>query len=307
VSEAAQEWLPQAAQLRDELAREGAPAFGVVDGARAKGAAVMFAHLKIPHASLFRNSDDQDLERIGPYLVLPPLEHDPLTLFIASEGLLEATTFFITAAGPEAVRTHLRRYLKVLDSEGRRRFFRFYDPRVLTPFLGAATPLERARFFGPFTAILALDPAPETPARLLRRWQAPAGISVDRYPDINQPLRLTPEVEKALGEDMLDRYVARVIRYLRDEHPVQTSAMDDAALAAVLAKARQMGAELRLTAGRDISLLAEIALLGIEQPTRAELEKHPWYGRPKALSAWRDKAVLLLRERMLNTAAGATS
>jgi hypothetical protein len=305
LSEESQEWLPQAGLLRDELAREGGPVYAVVDGARVKGAARMFAALRIPHASLFRDSGDDDLERIGPYLVLLRLEHDPLTLFIAAEGLLEASIFLATTAGPEALRTHLRRYMKVLDTAGRRRFFRFYDQRVLAPFLAAATPVEQARFFGPVAKILAAVPAPEQPGKLLRRWEAPPGIAVDNYPDINHPMRLTPELEQAFSKDMLDRYLERAIRYLRDEHMARTNGMADADLLALFGKAKLMGGELRVTAGRDITLLAEMALLGVESQTRAELEKHPWYNRSRALEAWRDKAVRLLRERAIATAAGA--
>jgi hypothetical protein len=48
-----------------------------------------------------------------------------------------------------AVRTHLRRFLKVRGVDKRVYFLRFYDPRVLPAFLSSCNDSELAGFFGP--------------------------------------------------------------------------------------------------------------------------------------------------------------
>ncbi len=52
----------------------------------------------------------------------------------------------------DALRGHFRRLHVVEDPDGRRMYFRFYDPRVLRTYLKTASREERAELFGPVTA-----------------------------------------------------------------------------------------------------------------------------------------------------------
>jgi len=52
-------------------------------------------------------------------------------------------------AGLKELQEHFRRYLQVQDSEGKKLFFRFYDPRVLRVYLPSCTRKELFTFFGP--------------------------------------------------------------------------------------------------------------------------------------------------------------
>ncbi|HYN40273.1 MAG TPA: DUF4123 domain-containing protein, partial [Thermoanaerobaculia bacterium] len=52
-------------------------------------------------------------------------------------------------ATADVLRKHLRRQLIAQDGNGKRMYFRFYDPRVLRTYLRTATPPERAELFGP--------------------------------------------------------------------------------------------------------------------------------------------------------------
>jgi len=54
--------------------------------------------------------------------------------------------FAVTSVGLEALRKHFRRFLKVLDPNGKELLFRFYDPRVLPDFLSTTTPDEAKTF-----------------------------------------------------------------------------------------------------------------------------------------------------------------
>lgn len=49
----------------------------------------------------------------------------------------------------DLLRKHFRRALVAEGPDGRRMYFRFYDPRVLGTYLRSATPSERAGLFGP--------------------------------------------------------------------------------------------------------------------------------------------------------------
>jgi hypothetical protein len=57
-----------------------------------------------------------------------------------------------------ALRFHLRHFLKVQEPKGAIWYFRFYDPRVLQPFLPACDESELIAFFGPVLAYGILHP-----------------------------------------------------------------------------------------------------------------------------------------------------
>lgn len=60
---------------------------------------------------------------------------------------------FMTApADLETVRRHLRHFLKVKDEQGRRLYFRFYDPRVMRVYLPTCNVDELRLLFGPLEA-----------------------------------------------------------------------------------------------------------------------------------------------------------
>lgn len=75
----------------------------------------------------------------------------------------------------EAMFDHCRRVFLSSTQEGQTRFFRFYDPRVLRPYLPTCTLDELTKFFGATHAILVED---ENPTRLLRYMPSNAGLRV---------------------------------------------------------------------------------------------------------------------------------
>lgn len=60
--------------------------------------------------------------------------------------------FAESRAGTDALRGHFRRIHLAELPVGRRVYFRFYDPRVLGPYVVSATSPERAELFGPVEA-----------------------------------------------------------------------------------------------------------------------------------------------------------
>lgn len=102
--------------------------------------------------SLFVGPKAERLAHVAPYLT--PCDPSGVVLRLVLGGkptdrgiLIESDAEF------GVIRAHLRRFL-IVERQRDRRFvyFRYYDPRVLRPFLPACTPDELARFFGPIRA-----------------------------------------------------------------------------------------------------------------------------------------------------------
>ena len=84
---------------------------------------------------------------VAPWLArvdVPLLDWVRATLWAEPWGL-----FVEARATADVLRKHLRRQLIAEDANGKRMYFRFYDPRVLRTYLRTATPAERADLFGP--------------------------------------------------------------------------------------------------------------------------------------------------------------
>lgn len=102
--------------------------------------------------SLYRGAAERDYWSIAPYLVqvdeplldwiIENLWNDPWGIFAFAELDLES------------LRKHLRKSLTVEDPKGEKMYFRFYDPRVLGPFLRSCTEAEVDQFFGPMSQMV---------------------------------------------------------------------------------------------------------------------------------------------------------
>jgi hypothetical protein len=104
-----------------------------------------------PHDSLFSGEGGQQLADVAPVIVelrqRSPFADQWLGEWGNSVGIL------VEAPVPMArVREHLRT-LTIVRYEREKYFFRFYDPRVLRPYLPSCTRDEVSRFFGPMVAI----------------------------------------------------------------------------------------------------------------------------------------------------------
>lgn len=133
-----------------QIARTG-KLFAIVDSARIPVAAKWAWDLGDQNAiSLYRETPEQEFWDIAPYL------------FTVTEALLEwlfkiaATdgwgTFVASRADLLSLRHHFRHFLKVQAPRGETWVFRFYDPRVLRPFLISCSAEELRLFFGPVQA-----------------------------------------------------------------------------------------------------------------------------------------------------------
>lgn len=140
--------------LQDQFDQTGG-LFAVVDACDEPKVPILVKQLDDRAVCLYRGKAAQDLWAFAPFLV----ECDEATVrWIINELSETPWGFFAFADGDlEALRRHFRRFLMVQDPDGKEMYFRFYDPRVLPPFLESCTNSERDRFFGPISSFVLIE------------------------------------------------------------------------------------------------------------------------------------------------------
>ena len=171
MSEAASQ-LAAAIRARIGL-RPGECLYGIVDAAQDKDLAFEARdRFKLPIRMLFQGEAAEYMGDVAPYLV--PI--DPASEYLecwAQRLGKNAGILLTTSAHPEKLFRHLREVFVVKDEEGQEYFFRFYDPRVLRPFLPTCTPEQALEFFGPVSSCLCAAEASES---LLRFTVGKSGV-----------------------------------------------------------------------------------------------------------------------------------
>lgn len=97
------------------------------------------------------------LEMAAPYLLQLEHDHHDTSRLIDLSWTNSWGVFLKSGTSLIKLRRHLREFLMVRDTEGRRLAFRYYDPRVLRAFLPTCTREELRTFFGPIESFLMED------------------------------------------------------------------------------------------------------------------------------------------------------
>ena len=141
-------------------------AFAILDGASIPDLLDrLYGNPRPEFECLYTGELEPDLAETAPYLVRLG-ENTEFTNWLLGQGWGKHWGIFaLTEADLKTLRTHLRRFLMVYDSEARSLYFRYYDPRVLRTYLPTCNQGELAQFFGPVTAFVLED---EQPAAALR-------------------------------------------------------------------------------------------------------------------------------------------
>ena len=128
--------------------------YAVVDAARDWRLALMPGDdLRVESVSLLGGELAPFLRHVAPHLVTIDLGSEYLEAWEARLGG-SAGILLLADAPPDELRRHLRSIFEATDEEGEAYFFRFYDPRVLRPFLDTCTAGEADELFGPVSTIL---------------------------------------------------------------------------------------------------------------------------------------------------------
>ena len=143
----------------------GLNAYAVLDGASIPELLPKLEEFAPEQVCLYRGELEPDLAECAPYLV--QLEPDsPFTDFVLNEGWGKHWGIFaLSSADLASVRKHFRTFLMVKSPEGKKLYFRYYDPRVFRVYLPTCNAEEIAILFGPITSYLL---EPENPAALLK-------------------------------------------------------------------------------------------------------------------------------------------
>jgi hypothetical protein len=121
--------------------------YAMLDACDEPSVPVFAAKLKDRAASLYRGNAEQEQAKSAPYIAVV----DGVVFDWIHENLWGKPWGFFASSRIDllALRTHFRRFLIVEGAEAKELYFRFYDPRVLEPFLASADAAKLARFFGP--------------------------------------------------------------------------------------------------------------------------------------------------------------
>ncbi|MCH7813984.1 MAG: DUF4123 domain-containing protein [Planctomycetes bacterium] len=122
-----------------------------IDAARCPEGPEQAKRAQLRHQSLLAGPLGQELGEVAPYLIEFRAGSSFGEWWFEQWGrsvgvLVEAPVSL------EELRSHFRTLLIVRHQDGRKYFFRFYDPRVLRLFLPNCSANEIRRFFGPITA-----------------------------------------------------------------------------------------------------------------------------------------------------------
>lgn len=153
--------------LKAELfSAPSATVFVVLDGATVPDLPDNLAAFKPSYVCLYRGELEPDMAEVAPYLAI--LERDHLfTEWVLCNGWGRSWGIFGRSQAPlPELRKHFRRFVKV-ENEGKRLYFRFYDPVVLRVYLRNCTTQESQHFFGPVTSYLMEDREPGSLSRFL--------------------------------------------------------------------------------------------------------------------------------------------
>ncbi len=151
--------LPEAAAHKahalEELRKQEAPLFAVLDAARDRRALVLLRESVEEFRSLYEGPQGDTLAEVAPYLVSLPKDSRLLETLVW-EGWGKSWGIYLTCSRPFLeVRRHLRKFLMVeAENVERRLYFRFYDPRVLDMFLSSCTQEQGQLFFGDIENLL---------------------------------------------------------------------------------------------------------------------------------------------------------
>lgn len=122
--------------------------YALLDGASAHGVLRALARLGVSPLCLYPGELSPAQAEVAPYLV-EAAPGSPTLAWLVDDGWgAHWGVLLLSAAEPPQLLEHLRSFLRVRGPDGASLLFRFYDPRVLRPFLRCLAPSEAATLFG---------------------------------------------------------------------------------------------------------------------------------------------------------------
>jgi hypothetical protein len=165
------------AQLFYPYEPSGTSLFAVLDGARDRAIGRALSAHTVEYESLFSGPLSWSLRAASP-LIVKLVPGEDFTKQLIAEGWGRAWGIYLASSSTLlGVRRHLRTLLRVRLDDGRKCYFRYYDPRVLRAFLPTCTSEQLRQIFGPITRFDLEDSDSST---LLRFRLSPGPVSALR-------------------------------------------------------------------------------------------------------------------------------
>jgi hypothetical protein len=270
-----------AEQVREAL-RACPYAYAVVDAARDRRILELVEESVDQHRSLYEGIEGRALDDVAPYLIgFEPSSR--LLEALLAEGWGDAWGIFLGGNVEfEYARRHFRRYLMVDHDDGRRLYFRFYDPRTLQDFVPLTADWQKNHLFAPFD-VCAYEGADARPSF----------VHIDREEiDEHSPgLTISTEQFQGLTEVHRRRLVHRITQFLREHYGDWVATYDDDALTEWVVHALVRAEHYGINQEREaIQMVLLWMVFGAEPETRlpwvAEILEEPAYepvGKIRAL------------------------
>ncbi|WP_437308488.1 DUF4123 domain-containing protein [Sorangium sp. So ce388] len=186
------------------------PLYAVLDAARGPHVLKLVRASSDDARSLYNGRRGEQLAAVAPYLVRMPTGSRQMNEFLR-EGWGQSWGVLVACDSPlDDLRRHLRRFLVVQTEEGQALCFRFYDPRILAPFLNTVTEEERRAFFGPMSAFLMEG---QSEGALLR-W-LPAGAPTMQPKAPWDLLTIRDAQMTVFAQSLFERFVDRMGKTIR--------------------------------------------------------------------------------------------
>lgn len=130
------------------LFRDGAYTYAVLDGASVPDLPQRLFAMKPRSECLYRGELTDDMIHVAPYMVVLDRDSDFCNWILSECWGRHWGIFAQSPVSPRGMSKHLRSLLIVNDDKGDPLLFRYYDPRVLVPYLLTCTLDELNTIFG---------------------------------------------------------------------------------------------------------------------------------------------------------------
>ncbi|MGK3990618.1 DUF4123 domain-containing protein [Sorangium sp. So ce136] len=186
------------------------PLYAVLDAARGPQVLKLVRASSDEARSLYNGRRGEQLATVAPYLVRMPTGSRQLEALLR-EGWGQSWGVLVACDSPfDDLRRHLRRFLVVQTEERQALYFRFYDPRILEPFLNTVTNEERRAFFGPVSAFLVEGRSEGT----VLRW-LPAGVPTMQPNAPWELLTIRDAQMTVFSQSLMERFIDRMGKTIR--------------------------------------------------------------------------------------------
>lgn len=219
--------------------------------------------------SLYRGKAMIDFASFSPYLFFC----DPETIHWIEEKLFGSQWGYYAVVSSShdlpSMKRHLKRFLMVKCPDGRQMYFRFYDPRVITPFLNGSDENQREKFFGPIECFIVEENG------VLDSISISKTARDFTFEPSAQPFCLSDQNLKSFAEDKLDRFENKMCKLLSDEYPedLEKLQISERSLKAIVSNAITSAKKYGVVGGKDVELyLISMVRLGLDFDSNDELQ-----------------------------------